>query len=122
MTASEVTSLLTTCAPVSGRLQRFRIFLSPRFDTWSMTMRTRLAPLTRSIAPPGPLTMAPGIIQFARSPSRETCIAPRMARSIWPPRIIAKLCALLKKLAPGTVVTVSFPALIRSASSSSSVG
>ena len=87
-----------------------------------MTIRTRRAPETRSIAPPGPLTIAPGIIQLARSPPAETCMAPRMARSMWPPRIMAKLCALLKKLAPSTAVTVSLPALIRSASISSAVG
>src|SRR5699024_12545053 len=39
-----------------------------------------------------------------------------------PPRIIANDSALLKKLAPGAAVTVSFPALIKSGSTSSSVG
>jgi hypothetical protein len=33
---------------------------------------------------------------------------------MWPPRIIAKDSALSKKDAPGTAVTVSLPALIRS--------
>ncbi len=36
-----------------------------------------------------PFTIFPGTIQFARSPWSVTCIAPRIARSIWPPRIIA---------------------------------
>ena len=35
---------------------------------WSISTMTRPAPLTRSIAPPMPLTIAPGTIQLARSP------------------------------------------------------
>jgi hypothetical protein len=45
-----------------------------------------------------------------------------MLRSIFPPRIMAKLSALLKKLAPGAAVTVCLPALMRSASTSSGAG
>ena len=51
---------------------------------------TRLAPCTRSIAPPIPLTILPGIIQLAMSPVADTCIAPRIAASILPPRIMPK--------------------------------
>ena len=40
-----------------------------------------------------PLTILPGIIQLARSPFTATCIAPRIERSMWPPRIIPKLSA-----------------------------
>jgi hypothetical protein len=69
-----------------------------------------------------PLTILPGIIQLARSPFSLTCIAPRMDRLILPPRIIAKLSWLPKMLLPGSVVTVCLPALMRSASTSSSVG
>ena len=39
-----------------------------------------------------------------------------------PPRIIAKESADEKNAAPGRIVTVSFPALIRSGSTSSSAG
>jgi hypothetical protein len=46
-----------------------------------------------------PLTILPGIIQFARSPFSDTCIAPRIARLILPPRIIANESAELKKAA-----------------------
>ena len=53
-----------------------------------MTTTTRLTPATRSIAPPMPLTSLPGIIQLARSPFSETSMAPRIAMSILPPRII----------------------------------
>ena len=74
------------------------------------------------MAPPGPFTIFPGIIQFARSPVLETCIAPRIAASILPPRIMPKLVAESKKAAPARVVTVSLPALIRSGSTFSSVG
>ena len=42
----------------------------------SISTITRLAPWTRSIAPPMPLTILPGIIQLAMSPAAETCIAP----------------------------------------------
>ena len=83
---------------------------------------TFFAPWTRSMAPPMPLTILPGIIQFAMSPSFETCIAPRMAASIFPPRIIPKLVAESKKHAPRRTVTVSLPALIRSGSTWSSSG
>ncbi|KAG1369003.1 hypothetical protein G6F59_018754 [Rhizopus arrhizus] len=69
-----------------------------------------------------PLTILPGIIQLARSPFSDTCIAPRMARLILPPRIIANESADEKIDEPGNVVTVCLPALIRSASTSSSVG
>jgi len=39
-----------------------------------------LRPGARSMAPPMPLTILPGIIQLAMSPSWLTSIAPRMAR------------------------------------------
>ena len=42
--------------------------------------------------------------------------------SMWPPRIIAKDVAESKKEAPGSTVTVSLPALMRSGSSSPSYG
>ena len=41
---------------------------------------------------------------------------------MWPPRIMAKDSALVKIAAPGIIVTVSLPALMRSASTSPSVG
>ena len=41
---------------------------------------------------------------------------------MWPPRIMPKLSAEEKKLEPGSVVTVCLPALIRSASTSFSLG
>ena len=55
-----------------------------------MTTTTRLTPATRSIAPPMPFTILPGIIQLARSPFCATCIAPRIERSICPPRTMPK--------------------------------
>src|SRR6478735_9132206 len=88
----------------------------------SITMTTFFTPATRSIAPPIPFTIFPGIIQLARSPFSATCIAPRMERSICPPRIIANESAEEKKLVVGSSVTVCLPALIRSGSSSPSRG
>ena len=52
----------------------------------------------------------------------ETSMAPRIDRSMWPPRIMAKLSAEEKKLVSGRAVMVCLPALIRSASTSSSCG
>ena len=68
------------------------------------------------------MTILPGIIQLARSPFSATCMAPRIDRSIWPPRIMAKESAELKKLEVGSWVMVCLPALIRSGSSSPSKG
>ena len=87
-----------------------------------MSTITLRAPCTRSIAPPMPLTILPGIIQFAMSPLWLTCIAPRIAASTLPLRIMPKLVAESKKLAPLRTVTVSLPALMRSASSWPSIG
>ena len=82
-----------------------------------MATKTRLAPMARSIAPPIPFTILPGIIQLARSPCAETSMAPRTAKSTCPPRIIPKEVAESKNDAPFTTVTVSLPALMRSGSS-----
>ena len=60
--------LFTTPLPVSGRSQRSTILCALPLATCSIITITRLAPCTRSIAPPMPLTILPGIIQFARSP------------------------------------------------------
>ena len=112
----------TTPRPVSGSEHVFTIFAEPSRATCSISTMTRPAPCTRSIAPPGPLTIFPGIIQLARSPAADTCMAPRMAASILPPRIMPKLSAESKNAAPGSTVTVSLPALMRSGSTFSSVG
>ena len=61
-------------------------------------------------------------MKLAKSPLADTCRAPRTETSIWPPRIMAKDSAESKVEAPGTTVTVSLPALIRSASISDSSG
>src|SRR3546814_2252206 len=60
-----------------------------------------------------PFIILPGTVQLARSPSAETSIAPKTAKSICPPRIIAKLVDDEKKLELGSAVIVCFPALIR---------
>jgi hypothetical protein len=61
-----------------------------------MAMMTFFAPATRSIAPPMPLTILPGIIQLARLPFSSTSSAPSTVRSMCPPRTIANESALLK--------------------------
>jgi hypothetical protein len=110
----------TTPTPVRGRVQRFRSFGLPSLAQWSIRTITFLTPATRSIAPPIPFTTFPGIIQFARSPLAATSMAPRIAMSICPPRIIAKLSAEEKKLDVGRAVIVCLPALVRSGSASPS--
>ena len=77
-------------AGVAAACTRSTILCEPSLATCSISTITRLAPWTRSIAPPMPLTILPGIIQLAMSPPAETCIAPRIAASMWPPRIIPK--------------------------------
>ena len=96
--------------------------MSPLRVTWSIITMTLPAPWTRSIAPPMPLTIAPGIIQLERSPDCDTCIAPSTATSTFPPRIIANESEEPKNAAPGAAVMVSLPALIISGSSCSRVG
>jgi len=86
----------TTPLPVRGRVHSRTSLERPDFSQCSMTTMTRLTPATRSIAPPMPLTILPGTIQFARSPLAATCMAPSTDRSMWPPRIMAKDSALLK--------------------------
>ena len=95
---------------------------APDFSVCSMTTTTRRTPATRSMAPPMPLTILPGTIQFARSPASDTCIAPSTDRLMWPPRIMAKLSADEKYEDDGSSVIVCLPALIRSASASPSYG
>ncbi|CAB4833519.1 unannotated protein [freshwater metagenome] len=122
ITAISVIIRFTTFLPVSGREHSSTILWVPSRATCSIMTMTKRAPCTRSIAPPMPLTILPGIIQLARSPVVETCIAPKTAASIWPPRIIPKLVAESKNDAPGNTVTVSLPALMRSGSTWPSSG
>ena len=96
MTAMSVTMRFTHRCPVSGSVQCSRILGVPSLAACSMVTTTRLAPETRSMAPPIPFTILPGIIQLARLPSRSTCSAPRIVKSTWPPRTIAKESALEK--------------------------
>ena len=65
---------------------------------------------TKSMAPPIPFTILPGIFQLAISPFSLTSIAPNTVKSIFPALIIPKLSALSKKAPPGIIVTVSLPA------------
>ena len=87
-----------------------------------MSRMTFLAPCTRSIAPPMPLTILPGIIQLARSPYWETSMAPSTATSMARERIMPNDVEEPKKDPPGATVMVSLPALISSGSTASSVG
>ena len=115
-------------------LQEINTILHPKLISSTLVS----AAATRSMAPPIPFTILPGIIQLARSPQRDTlyqfldseeivkcpqtrkflrtCIAPKMVRPTWPPLIMAKLSSLEKKELPGMAVTVCLPALIRSGS------
>src|SRR5438876_648043 len=91
-TPRSVITRSTTWSPVSGSVQRFSS-LGSSLAVCSMITTTFLTPATRSMAPPMPLTIVPGIVHLSSSPFSATCMAPRMERSIWPPRIMAKLSA-----------------------------
>src|ERR1700757_1405529 len=119
MTARSVKIRFTQRLPVSGSEQCSTIFALPSLAVCSIITKTFSTPCTRSIAPPMPLIILPGIVQLARSPAAETCMAPRTAMSRCPPRMIPNEYDEQKNAAPGNVVTVSLPALIRSASRSS---
>ena len=115
-TASSVTTRFTHPTPVSGRVQAGSNFDSPSRFVCIMATMMRSALATRSMAPPMPLTIFPGIFQFAMSPFSETSIAPRIVKWTCPPLIIAKDSAELNNAEPGTIVIVCFPALIKSGS------
>ena len=121
-TASSVTTFLTHPTPVNGKVHFFKILDSPALLTCIMATIIFSAEATKSIAPPIPFTILPGIFQLAISPFSETSIAPRIVKSTFWLRIIPKLKAESKKLAPGSVVMVCLPALIISASSSPANG
>ncbi len=108
--------------PVRGSEHSLTILASPFLELCSIITMTRRTPATRSMAPPMPLTILPGIIQLAMSPSWLICMAPRIASWTCPPRIISKDSLEEKNAAPGTAVMVCLPALMRSASTLSSVG
>ena len=65
---------------VSGKLHFFTIFDLP-FAVCCIATMTRLDPVTRSMAPPMPGTIFPGIIQFARCPPASTCKPPSTVMS-----------------------------------------
>ena len=68
MTARSVMIRWMQRSPVSGSEHSRTILWPPPLATCSIITMVRLAPWTRSIAPPMPLTILPGIIQLARSP------------------------------------------------------
>mmetsp|Transcript_148346 Transcript_148346/g.474814 ORF Transcript_148346/g.474814 Transcript_148346/m.474814 type:complete len:217 (+) Transcript_148346:169-819(+) len=121
-TPSSVMHLLTTRAPVRGRPQDCFNLCLPPLAVCSMTTSTRESDETRSMAPPMPFTILPGMIQFAKSPFAATSMAPRIVMSTCPPLIIAKESAEEKVEEPGIIVMVSLPALMRSGSTSASMG
>mmetsp|Transcript_13791 Transcript_13791/g.35551 ORF Transcript_13791/g.35551 Transcript_13791/m.35551 type:complete len:343 (-) Transcript_13791:465-1493(-) len=121
-TPSSVMMRLTTRLPVRGSVHMGRILCFPPLAVCSIVTTTRLPLLTRSIAPPIPLTILPGMIQLARSPFSATSSAPSKVSCTLPARIMPNEVEDEKVDEPGIVVTVSFPALIMSGSSSPSRG
>ena len=70
-----VITMSTQFFPVRGRLHLSNILCPPPFAVCSIvTITFEPGAETRSIAPPIPLTIFPGIIQFARSPHFDTLI------------------------------------------------
>src|SRR5918993_894361 len=111
ITASSVTTRLTGRSEVSGREHSRTIFGRP-LAVCCMATITRLAPATRSMAPPMPGTILPGTIQLARRPCWSTCRPPSTVRSRCPPRIRPKDIALSNVDAPGRAVTGFPPASV----------
>src|SRR6266699_667631 len=85
---SSVMILDTHALPVSGKAHCFTILGLPCLSVCSIVTTTLVAEglLTRSMAPPKPLTL-PGSIQLARSPVALTCMAPSIVRLMRPLRI-----------------------------------
>lgn len=71
--------------PVTGKVQFFKIFGFPSRALCSIVITTFVVGEdTRSMAPPMPFTIIPGIIQLAKSPFSDTCMPPRIVRSMCP--------------------------------------
>ncbi len=69
-----------------------------------MTTTTYDYEATKSIAPPIPLTILPGIIQLDISQLELHCKAPNIVISKWWPRMIPNEVDELKNEAPGKIV------------------
>src|SRR3712207_203748 len=70
------------------------------------------------MAPPTAVAVSFSLVaHFARSPFSATSKPPSTQRSMWPPRIMAKLSACPTKEAPGTSVIGCLPALMSQGSS-----
>lgn len=114
-------TLLAFPLAVSGNQQfstNFNLDFPVAFSALCCITTITLDPLfTKSIAPPIPFAIFPGIIQFAISPVLLTWRAPNMVISRCPPLIIPNDSDDEKKDDPGNVVIVYLPALIKSASS-----
>ena len=121
-TAKSVTTFLTQPTPVRGKVHSVSSLDSPSRLLCCMATMMFSALATRSMAPPMPLTMRPGIFQLAMSPRSETSMAPSTVSWTLRARIMPKDVALSKSDAPASAVMVCFPALMRSASSSPSKG
>ena len=76
-TARFVTTRLTQATPVSGSEHVGRSLEAPARLVCIIATTMLSAEATRSIAPPIPFTIFPGIFQLAMSPVEETSIAPR---------------------------------------------
>mmetsp|Transcript_35260 Transcript_35260/g.84043 ORF Transcript_35260/g.84043 Transcript_35260/m.84043 type:complete len:217 (+) Transcript_35260:120-770(+) len=121
-TAISVMMRSTTPRPVSGSVVASKILGEPFLAACSMVTTTREPEPTRSMAPPMPFTILPGMIQLDKSPVADTCSAPSTVRSTARPRIMPNDSEEEKMEEPGIMVTVSLPALMRSASTSSAEG
>lgn len=87
-TAKLVITTSTTPFPVKGKLFYANNLWSP-LAVCSITTTTFDPHATKSIAPPIPLTIFPGMIQLEISPVSEIYIAPNIVKSKCPPLIIA---------------------------------
>ena len=84
ITASSVTIFFTHFVPVSGNVHCFNNLLSPAGLVCIIATIIFFALATRSMAPPTPFTILPGIVQLAMSPLSITSTDPNPVRAICP--------------------------------------
>ena len=100
----------TAAFPVRGREHPSTILCEPSLATCSTSTTTFSAPWTRSMASPMPLTIVPGIIQFAMSPrGRDVHGAEDRGVDLGRPRIMPNDVAQSKEEAPSRTATATPP-------------
>lgn len=97
MVAKSVEILRTTPNPVIGNVHEETSLGTPCLVQCRVTAQTSRVPATKSIAPPTAGIASSGPVdQLAKSPSAETCMAPRTQISMCPPPDHGETVGLVK--------------------------